>query len=75
MRGRRDRMIHLRLDEGEFAQLVSGAVVEQEADVTHQGVVMSAFSPVCVRLILSDIGYSRMLQAIGAAMTAEEGKR
>jgi len=64
-------MVHLRLDEAQFSKLVSGEVVEEEADVTTQGVVLSAFSPVCVRFILADIGWARMLQLIGAAMHKE----
>ena len=72
MSSRRDRTVHLRLDVDEFSKLVSGKVVEQEADVTMQGVVVSALSPVRVRFILSDIGWGRMLRTIGEAMARED---
>ena len=69
------REVRVALDVAEFSKLVGGEVVEQEADLTMGGVVISQVSPLTVRLILKDIGWPQMMKTIGEAMKVYEGPR
>lgn len=56
-------MIRIRLDEEDFRRLVKGEVVEQKLADGHAG---------AVRVILADIGFDVMAEAINDAMRADE---